>query len=283
VLAVVGAAVLAPALAAAGTITSSNWAGYAVHKPGMHFKRITSSWQEPAGTCTAGTPTYSAFWVGIGGYSLTASALEQIGTELDCNADGTSSYSAWYEMVPSDNRSIAMTIRSGDVITGTVTVVGHRVTLSLTDDTRHETFRRTFTPATVDTTSAEWIAEAPSDCSSASKCTVLPLTDFAGVLFGKASATSTSGRTSTISSSMWTATKILLGYARSGTAFTARASAAHATPTALSQGGAAFAVAYSGGAAASSTSSGSGSSSGGGTGSPRPGGFGPGLGGVRRA
>ena len=36
----------------------------------------------------AGRESYSAVWVGLGGYSENASALEQIGTDADCSRSG---------------------------------------------------------------------------------------------------------------------------------------------------------------------------------------------------
>jgi hypothetical protein len=84
-------ALVPPSTAAANTITSHNWSGYAVHRSGVEFRTVVASWRQPAGSCTPGNRSYSAFWVGIGGYSLTARALEQIGTELDCENDGTES------------------------------------------------------------------------------------------------------------------------------------------------------------------------------------------------
>ena len=52
--------------------------------------------------CTANSqPTYSAYWVGLGGGGQQSSALEQIGTQADCSTSGTATYYAWYELVPS--------------------------------------------------------------------------------------------------------------------------------------------------------------------------------------
>ncbi len=75
------AAVSAPA-ALADSTNSSNWAGYAVHRQGVSFRSVTGTWRQPKVRCTPGKATYSAFWVGLGGYSLNAPALEQTGTEV---------------------------------------------------------------------------------------------------------------------------------------------------------------------------------------------------------
>src|ERR1700758_4949967 len=81
--------------ARADTITSDNWAGYAAHTSHVHFKKVTATWVQPKATCTRGEITYSSFWDGLGGYSVNSAAMEQMGTEVDCNADGTESLSAW--------------------------------------------------------------------------------------------------------------------------------------------------------------------------------------------
>lgn len=232
------------ATAQADTITSDNWAGYAAHGNNTHFKQVSAAWVQPKATCTGGNVTYSSFWVGIGGYDLNSSAMEQMGTELDCNGNGTQAASAWYELVPAPPRAIDMTVRSGDVITSTVDVVGDQVSLKLVDTTRHESFTKTIADHSIDTTSAEWIAEAPSDCSG-SNCTTLPLADFGTATFGHASATTTTGRTAPIVSSLWSTTKLLLGYLHEGSAFVAKATTANATPSTLVRSNSAFLVVYS--------------------------------------
>jgi hypothetical protein len=86
------------------TSASSNWAGYAVH--GTTFKKVIGRWTVPSATCGAGEATYSATWVGIGGYSEDSDALEQIGTELDCTAAGKVKSTAWMELVPVEAPSV---------------------------------------------------------------------------------------------------------------------------------------------------------------------------------
>ena len=102
------------AAAGADTVTSDNWSGYAVHGAGER-PHASGSWGQPAATCVSVSQTYSAFWVGIGGYSSNSSGLEQVGTEPDCSSDGTEVLSAWYELVPAPARTIRMAITQGDV------------------------------------------------------------------------------------------------------------------------------------------------------------------------
>jgi hypothetical protein len=87
---------LAPAAEAATTsATSSNWAGYAAHRSGVRFHSVTGTWTVPTVDCSSQTRAWSANWIGLGGYSTSSNALEQTGTEADCDAAGHASYSSW--------------------------------------------------------------------------------------------------------------------------------------------------------------------------------------------
>jgi hypothetical protein len=234
------------AAAASNSVPSQNWSGYAAHGDGAKFSTVSAHWRMPAADCVKGEQSFSSFWVGIGGYSLTSTALEQDGAELDCNADGTESLSAWYELLPAGPHTVKMTVKAGDLISATVHVVGHEVTMKLSDLTRHESFSKTVTASDIDTSSAEWITEAPSDCSSDTNCTVLALADFGAVRFSNATATTTAGNTSGIKTAHWTTTKLLLGYEKKDTEFIADSSTANATPSALTADSTAFEVTWSG-------------------------------------
>src|ERR1700733_4136515 len=142
--------------ALADTTQSSNWAGYAIHRDGVSFSKVIGAWRQPDATCTPGTPSYSAVWVGIGGYSITSDALEQIGTEVDCSATGRVASSAWYELVPAASQSIKLIVRPGDELNASVTVTGHKVDLTLNDLTRHRKFTKNLRASVVDVSSAEW-------------------------------------------------------------------------------------------------------------------------------
>jgi Peptidase A4 family len=238
------AVAVSPALA--DSTNSSNWAGYAVHRQGVSFGSVTGTWTQPKVNCTPGMPTYSAFWVGLGGYSLNAPALEQTGTEVDCSPSGKIVSSAWYELVPGPSVPIRLNVRPGDRIRATVKVSGHRATIRLDDLTRHRGFHKTVFPARIDVSSAEWIVEAPSECVTAGSCQTLPLAKFAPTRFGAASVRSTSGHIGTISDPSWAWTRITL--TPRGRHFSvqgpSRASAATARPSSLLSEGSAFAVNY---------------------------------------
>jgi hypothetical protein len=237
------ALVAAPA-ALANSVTSSNWAGYAAHRGGVRFKHITGTWRQPKTTCNAGQPSYSSVWVGLGGYSETSHALEQIGSEVDCTASGRTVSSVWYELVPAASKTIRMQVRPGDNLRASVTVSGHQVTLSLRDLSRRRSFTKKVRAPIVDVSSAEWIVETPSVCSG-NFCQVLPLANFGRAAFTAASATTTRARRGSISSRAWSNTRIIL--AADGQHFIGQgavASLATASPSSLSAGGGAFSVSY---------------------------------------
>ena len=234
----------APA-ALAGATVSSNWAGYAVHRSGVKYRKVVGTWTQPSATCTAGEPTYSSVWVGLGGFSTNSKALEQIGTEVDCSAAGTVVSSAWNELVPAPSRNIRMRVAPSDVMNASVIVNGQRVTLTLNDLTRGTTYSRTVRVSPIDVTSADWIVETPSECEGTSFCQPLALADFGTASFARARAQTVGGHTGSISDRRWVTTKITL--ATQGQHFINgpyRASGAQALPSALTAGGSAFSVVY---------------------------------------
>jgi Peptidase A4 family len=225
----------------------SNWAGYVVgsNATTSSFSSVSGSWTQPAADCSAGSPSHSAFWVGLGGY--TGPHLEQTGTSADCSATGQASYSAWYELVPAAQVPVTMTVRPGDRLSAHVAVSGTTVTISLSDLTRHATFSKQLQMSSPTVSSAEWIAEAPSRClsSSSQDCHILSLADFGGVTFTGASATA-AGRTGSITSGLGRVSALTLeanpGFGRQY----ATAAQADASPGALSGNGSSFAVTWQG-------------------------------------
>ena len=205
-------------------------------------------------------------WPGAASGSGSSTSLEQAGTEADCNADGSATYSAWYELVPSPPVKVGMAVHPGDHITSKVTVDGcERDHPAVQRHHRRARSTKTFQMSDPDVSSAEWIAEAPSTCSQGvSGCTPLSLADFGTVQFSGASATTTDGHTGTISDSDWQTAAVQLspGASQSGygdAQFASYSTSAGATPSSLSSDGSSFSVAWSGGQS-SSGSDGSGSS-----------------------
>jgi len=245
--------VFAPGAVGEGQV-SSNWAGYALtgtnaSGTATSYSNVVGSWVQPKVTCTAGQPSYSAFWVGLGGFSDDARALEQIGTESNCDARGRPVYAAWYEIVPAPSIPIAMKMAPGDRMTAAVLVQGTQVTLQLTNTTRHIRVTRRVTVQQPDLTSAEWIAEAPSSCSSSGQCRTLPLADFGTVSFARAAATG-DGHAGTISNPAWQATPVELaelgqdGLDPSFAGMRPSPATSGASPGPLSADGRGFAVAW---------------------------------------
>jgi hypothetical protein len=234
----------APAAVADAT-ASSNWAGYTIHRAGVRYTRVLGAWKQPSATCVRGRQTFSAAWVGLGGYSTTSNALEQIGTEVDCSASGQVISDAWYELVPAASRRIGLSVRPGDSMSASVSVVGKRVVVTLNNLTTHRSFHKTLRASVVDVSSAEWIVEAPSECDSAGFCQTLPLANFGSVTFTSARAQSLSGRSGTISDPAWGWTRItLLPDGRHFVVNGSGSAAGAASPSALSLGGSSFKVTY---------------------------------------
>jgi Peptidase A4 family len=263
---------------------SANWSGYtASANANQRFSSVSGSWIEPAVDCTTGQGD-SAFWVGLGGGGQQSQALEQVGTEADCRSGSAGSHFAWYELVPAAPVRLNLQISPGDHVSGRVTVVGTDITVSLSDETTGASATKQLQMSAPDTSTAEWIAEAPSSCDGSGNCQPLPLTNFGTVKFSNASATA-DGHTGAISDPSWTAQPVALSAAASGynpAALVSSASTADAAPTTLSTDGSSFSVTASSGDS-SSGSGADGSSSGypgadGSTGNPDVGGYGYGNG-----
>ncbi len=231
---------LAPAGGAAAA-TSSNWAGYVATAPAVRFTRVSATWIQPAVTCTAGQPTFLASWVGLGGNRDSSTALEQIGTEADCRANGRASYSSWFELVPSAAGSARLGVRPGDLISASVTVRGRIVRLRMADATTGRVFTRSLRAQAVDLSSADWIVEAPTVCqtASAASCQATTLADFGATGFSSARATG-GGHAGAIGDPAWSPTAISL--IPGGPARAAGQDSPTAVPGSLSAGGDAFSL-----------------------------------------
>ena len=95
----------AAAVGERATTVSANWAGYvaAPHAgASARFSSVSGTWRQPAASCTAGRASFSAVWVGLGGYGESVASLEQIGTDANCTADGHADYASWFELLPAD-------------------------------------------------------------------------------------------------------------------------------------------------------------------------------------
>jgi len=251
--AVIAAGATASGAAAVSTAVSSNWSGYVVSATdaatgtATSYASVSGTWTQPTADCSSSSGSASAFWVGLGGNSEVSQALEQAGTEVDCSANGTASYSAWYELVPAPSVKVSLKVGAGDRMYGSVKVNRTNVTVLLKNLTRGTSFTKTLTMAAPDLTSAEWIAEAPSTCTTYGRCRTVSLTNFRKVQFSGARATTSDGHTGAISDGLWDATAIQL-YTQAGdpfSRFAQQVTAAKALPSTLSADGSSFLVAWS--------------------------------------
>jgi Peptidase A4 family len=159
----------------AAAMASKNWAGYVSTGSEGTFTSVSASWTEPAVTCTAGD-TFASFWAGLDGDGT--NTVEQTGTEADCRG-GTATYQGWFEMFPAAPVFYSNPVRPGDAMSASVvTHGGGAFTLTLTDSTQgwNQTTNQISDAARLG--SAEVIAEAPSNGTTA-----LPLSDFGTVSF----------------------------------------------------------------------------------------------------
>ena len=191
------------------TAESFNWSGYGVLGPSGSVTDVKGSWVEPfvGSTCSSVPDGYAAFWTGIDGW--TSSTVEQIGTDSDCvnlegNQTGTPTYYAWFEFYPQDAYLIgdysengvckSDCVSPGDRISAEVKFGGsgierprHRggqqFTLTITDQTRGWSFATSSSVPGALQSSAEWIAEKPNGCPTASG--LCDLADFGIVGFGR--------------------------------------------------------------------------------------------------
>lgn len=208
---------------------SANWSGFtatgvgstsSTASPAMSFTDATATWKQPKATCVAGQETSAAIWVGLGGYSLTSQALEQAGTEADCDANGKPSYSVWYELVPADSVDVKLKVVPGDTITTSVLATGTDITVQVKNRTRHTAFTKHLTMAAPDLTSAEWIVESPDICEVGSnRCQSATLTNFGSVSFTKVAALG-NGQGGRLTGPGWQSTDLkLVPYSARGRSF----------------------------------------------------------------
>ena len=224
---------------------SSNWSGYALEPAvgtDLQFTSVTGTWTQPKATCDPGSNAASAFWVGLGGETTVSTALEQTGTSADCNANGTVSYYAWYELIPAAAVRVPLRVRPGDLITTSVNVNGSSVLVQVKNRTLKTSFTKSLAMDVPDLTSAEWVAEAPSACDAVGRCRVLPLANFGTVTFTRA-ATIASAHPGTISDPIWSRVSIkLVPQGDQFSRFTT--STAGAQPGAISSDGRSFPVTW---------------------------------------
>lgn len=146
---------------------SGKWAGYAA--TGATFTSVTGTWTVPSVQCGPNDGRSTVIWVGLDGANAGATTVEQAGTGISCNADGSVNNFAWTETFPSLWTALdpnAYPVRAGDTITSTVSV-GLLFVFSMTlTDRRAGVVAWTHTTSIITLgasgASAEWVVEAPS-------------------------------------------------------------------------------------------------------------------------
>jgi hypothetical protein len=151
-------------------VQSTNWSGYA--DTSTTFSTVTGNWTEPSVSCTSRQQQLAAFWVGIDGF--TSGSVEQDGTLAECY-HRSAFYFSWWEMYPTNAiQVVGSSVAPGDSISASVVRSGSSYTLKVTDSTHSaNSFTTTQSCSSCANSSAEWIAEAPSNSSG-----VLPLANF---------------------------------------------------------------------------------------------------------
>jgi hypothetical protein len=147
-------------------LISQDWAGYVVASnfayPQPVVIGLNGSWTVPRVNVSQRN-TFSAVWIGIGGLAEVDQTLIQTGTEQD-SISGSDTYSAWYELLPSDPVTITtINVSPGDEITASINLVDSATnewSIEMFDVTNEQSFQKNLFYDS-SRLSAEWIVERP--------------------------------------------------------------------------------------------------------------------------
>jgi hypothetical protein len=201
----------------AQTVVTPNWSGYVAAAPSStrgtrYFTSVTGTWTVPVAHCRGVKgASSSAVWVGLGGYRT--HDQEEVGTDSNCDASGRPFYYAWFELVPYLSYQafpqITDKVEAGDTITGLVRVISPaEIELRLRNRTRGWTFMRKIAYSSQDTSTADWVVEAPADCVGY-YCHEANLADFGKVRMTSISATALR-RAGTLADTRWNLLRLRL-------------------------------------------------------------------------
>src|SRR5215472_12725190 len=188
-----------------GSLTSTNWSGYAdIACPTCSLRYVSADFTLPhLNAAKSPDNSWASHWVGLDG--ATNNTVEQVGIDTYVSG-GVDYYYAWYEMFPAATQTYALAASPGDNIQVSVYTVNRTYYLSLNDTTLGAGFTATATvPSgyTGQNKSAEVITEAPAEVSGSS-VTQLPLADYGQVNYNNATVTSRSGTHGGLgSTSLW--------------------------------------------------------------------------------
>src|SRR5271169_6807073 len=151
----------------------ANWAGYAV--TGIDFSEVQGSWVVPKYHCVQTPNSNSAVFAGIDGYPSTNATMEVIGTASNC-VSGKSQYFAWYTLGRAILEIGGFPVKSGDLISASVTYKNGEFFVSISDLTQVWTYSTGAAVSGAKRSSAEWIV--------ARNASLPPLMDFGKVNSG---------------------------------------------------------------------------------------------------
>jgi hypothetical protein len=150
-----------------GTVTSTNWAGYAVTPASGGITAVTSTFTVPTGGLVP--PGFAATWTGIGGFNT--SDLIQAGvaeSSLPSLPVLGEQYFAWYELLPNAETQLTgctgdanCTVTPGDVVTVHIFQIGATQWTISVVDAGHWSWTSNVSYQSSNS-SAEWIHEAPT-------------------------------------------------------------------------------------------------------------------------
>jgi hypothetical protein len=144
----------------------SNWASYIAASDLIHPQQVVTgvraSWVVPTVNVSAVNNTFTAVWIGIGGYF--DNTLIQVGTEQDSFGD-RGDYFAWFELLPQFAITIdTIAVSPGDQMNASIQLVNpitDQWSIYLEDVTTGQAFQNTVFYSSY-RLSAEWIVERPT-------------------------------------------------------------------------------------------------------------------------
>jgi Peptidase A4 family len=197
-------------------LQSANWAGYAASFGTTTLRYVAAHFTVPYLDCAGvspAIPTFSAHWVGLDGFRLSSTTVEQVGVLAACVLNSATNtvepaYAVFFERFPVAPGYPNVTVHAGDSISMSVffdkSTRVFRFALSDDTDGQHFTVFRTCPSGSICLrNSAEVISEAPATVTSSGGLALLPLADFQAAGFDTTAITTTSGASGGLRSSSW--------------------------------------------------------------------------------
>ena len=177
-------------------ITNAKWAGFSA--TGTRFAAAGGTWTVPSATCGQSDPRRTFIWVGLDGASAGSNTVEQAGTGIACNPDGTVHHFAWTEFYPNLSSILdtnAYPVRQGDVVSTTITAGADAFAVTMNNQRNGATiwnYSATIASPGAAFSTAEWVVEAPSATVGGVDLPIMPVS----TTFTNITATTAAGITS---------------------------------------------------------------------------------------